>query len=321
MEMNQNSVQEQPAQDIIPTPEQSENRVAAVTNAASQSETAQSSTALEQTLEYTYNPAKAAHITDVLRELLDPEYILLFGKMAGRTPHSDTLTYDLLVITADPPRYNWYDAKRYLKMKIPSIGHGAPYMNIYIHTLHDVESNYGPFIYLARREGIVLYRSHRRKYTRPKGNFDFGHAASAASKYMDAFLPQADRLVGYAEQRIAWEYLRESAFAMAQAAVYYYRTLFYVYHGMEADTCDVQILHHRLHTLSGELPLLFEANEFQSIRTLHCLNRFLANARYDPKFFIMPGELIQHLDRVRKLGKVVTDLCKKRIALYEKRAQ
>lgn len=58
-----------------------------------------------------------------------------------------------------------------------------------------------------------------------------------------------------------------------------------------------------------------------TLRTLHCLNRFLANARYDPKFFIMPGELIQHLDRVRKLGKVVTDLCKKRIALYEKRAQ
>lgn len=321
MEMNQNSAQKQPAQTIIPAPAKSENTDAAAANPESQLEEVHSSAAPQQTLEYTYNPGKAACIAEVLRELLDPEYILLFGKMAGKTPHSDTLTYDLLVITADTSRYNWYDAKRYLKMKIPSIGHGAPYMNIYVHTLHDVESNYTPFIFFARREGIVLYRSRRRKYTRPKGNFDFGQATSVASKYMGTFLPQADRLVSYAEQRIDWEYLRESAFAMAQAAVYYYRTLFYVYHGFEADTCDVQILHHRLRTLSGELPLLFESNEFRSIHTLQCLNRFLANARYDPKFFIMPGELIQHLDRVRKLGEVATGLCKKRIALYEKRAQ
>lgn len=84
-----------------------------------------------------YVPARAVHIADVLRELLDSEYMLLFGKMTGRTLRSDTLAYDVLVITADPPRYDWYDAKRYLKMKIPSIGHGVPYMNIYIHTLHD----------------------------------------------------------------------------------------------------------------------------------------------------------------------------------------
>lgn len=321
MEMNQNSVQEQPVQTIIPAPVQSENTDAAGMSPELQLEEVHSSAAPQQTLEYTYDPEKAACIAEVLRELLDPEYILLFGKMAGKTPISDTLTYDLLVITATPPRYNWYEAKRYLKMKIPSIGHGAPYMNIYVHTLHDVESNYGAFFYLARREGIVLYRSHRRKYTRPKGNFDFGQAASVASKYMGTFLPQADRLVSYAEHRIDWEYLRESAFTMAQAAVYYYRTLFFVYHGFEADTCDVQILHHRLRTISGELPLLFEKDEFRSIHTLRCLNQFLANAQYDPKFFIMPGELIQHLDRVRKLGGVVNDLCKKRIALYEKRTQ
>ncbi len=143
MEMNQNSVQEQPAQTIIPAPAKSENTDAAAANPESQPEELHSSASPQQTLEYTYNPGKAACIAEVLRELLDPEYILLFGKMTGKTPHSDILTYDLLVITADPPRYNWYDAKRYLKMKIPSIGHGAPYMNIYIHTLHDVESNYG----------------------------------------------------------------------------------------------------------------------------------------------------------------------------------
>ena len=108
--MNQNSVQEQPAQTIIPAPTKSENTDAAGMSPESQPEEAHSSAAPQQTLiktfEYTYNPGKAAGIAEVLRELLDPEYILLFGKMVGKTPHSDILTYDLLVITADTPRYN-----------------------------------------------------------------------------------------------------------------------------------------------------------------------------------------------------------------------
>ncbi len=61
---------------------------------------------------------QAAQIADTLCELLDPAQILLFGKMAGRTPLSDTLAYDLLVITDGEPLYNWAEAKRYLKMKI-----------------------------------------------------------------------------------------------------------------------------------------------------------------------------------------------------------
>lgn len=35
----------------------------------------------------------------------------------------------------------------------------------------------------------------------------------------------------------------------------------------------------------------------------------------------MPGELIQILDPIRKLGEAVTDLRKKRIAIYEKTSQ
>lgn len=320
MEMNRNTVQEPAAQPIAPATVRPETADAATPNTES-TEEGLLTDAPPQPLAYAYDPAKAARIADVLRELLDPAYILLFGKMAGTTPHSDTLAYDLLVITDGRPRYGWYEAKRYLKMKIPSVGHGAPYINPYVHTLHDVEASNGPFLYLARREGILLYRSHRRKFTRPKGDFDFGRAAAEASRYAGIFLPQADRLAGYAEQRIDGEYLRESAFAMAQAAVYYYRTLFYVYHGFEAETSDVQVLHHRLHTLSGELPLLFEGDEFRSIHTLHRLNGFSADAPYDPKFSVLSGELIRHLDRVRQLGEVATALCERRIDLYEKRAR
>lgn len=262
-----------------------------------------------------------ARIAECLRELLAPAFIVLFGLQAGRTPHSETVCYDLLVIVESKPLYNWYDAKRYLKMKLPNIGHGAPYLNIYVLTKHDVEANFTPFIYLSRREGILLYRSHGQKFKRPRKNFDFGHAAAVAEKYARTFLPLADQLLLHAEKMTDPMRIRQTAFAMAQAAVYYFRTLFYVYHGFEADTCDIAILQHRLRTLSGELPLLFESDEYNSIHKIPCLKSFLVNARYNPEFFIYPQELEQHLERVKRLGEIVNKLRRRRINLYIERIE
>lgn len=263
-----------------------------------------------------YNPEKAARIANYLRELLDPAYILLFGTLAGGTPHSDTCTYDLLVIVDGTPVYNWDDARRYLRMKLPRTGHGAPYLNIYVHTLHEVDANVVPFLYLARREGIVLYRDSLRKFKRPRRKFDFGQAAADARRYAGAFLPLAGELTGYAEKTPDRESVRKGAFAMAQAAAYYYRTLFYAYHGFEAGTSDVGLLQRRLRTISGELPLLFEPAS-DDLHTLYCLRSFLVNARDNPDFFIHPEELAQHLDRVKRFGEVVNKLCERRIELYK----
>lgn len=268
-----------------------------------------------------YDPAKTARIAECLRELLDPAFIVLFGLQAGGTPHSETVCYDLLVIVESKSHYNWYDAKRYLKMKLPNIGHGTPYLNIYVLTKHEVEANYTPFIYLSRREGILLYRNHGQKFKRPRKNFDFGHAAAVAEKYARTFLPLADQLLLHAGKMTDPMRIRQSAFAMAQAAVYYFRTLFYVYHGFEADTCDIAILQHRLRTLSGEMPLLFESDEYNSIHTIPCLKSFLVNARYNPEFFIYPQELEQHLERVKRLSEVVNKLCRRRINLYMERIE
>ena len=290
METNQKHAQELPAQNII---------------------------AIEPK-QQSYDTLKAARIAETLSELLNPEYILLFGKLADGTPHSDILAYDLLAITDGPTRYDWYAAKRYLKMKLPYIGHGAPYINLYIYTRQYLDANNTPFFYFARKEGIVLH-SRSRKIARPRDGFDFGYAASLAMKYSGIFMPLADKLAGYAQRNLDRDHIRESAFAIAQAAVYYYRTLFYVYHGFEADSCDVRYLHHRLRTLSGELPLLFEPDDFNSATSLRRLNNFTTCAPYDPDFFVETDELARHLDLVKRLGEIVRRLCERRMELYAKR--
>ena len=290
METNQKHAQELPAQNII---------------------------AIEPK-QQSYDTLKAARIAETLSELLNPEYILLFGKLADGTPHSDILAYDLLVVTDGPTRYDWYAAKRYLKMKLPYIGHGAPYINLYIYTRQYLDANNTPFFYFARKEGIVLH-SRSRKIARPRDGFDFGYAASLAMKYSGIFMPLADKLAGYAQRNLDRDHIRESAFAIAQVAVYYYRTLFYVHHGFEADSCDVRYLHHRLRTLSGELPLLFEPDDFNSATSLRRLNNFTTCAPYDPDFFVETDELARHLDLVKRLGEIVRRLCERRMELYAKR--
>lgn len=47
-------------------------------------------------------------------DYFDPAYILLFGRLAGGTPHSDAAAYGLLVVLPEAPEYHWMQAKRAL---------------------------------------------------------------------------------------------------------------------------------------------------------------------------------------------------------------
>lgn len=268
-----------------------------------------------------YDMEKAAKICECLCEVLKPNYVLFFGKLAGKTAHSETNTYDMLFIVDKDCSYTWYDAKRYLKIMLPKVGHGAPYVNIYIQTQHDVESNFVPFFYLARREGIVIYKNCNQKFHRPRIEFDFGHWAVATKKYAISFLTLADRLVEYADKTIGWDNNRVPAFCLAQATVYYYRTLFYVYHGFDIDIEDVEMLHQRLRTISGEIMLLFEPDLARPRSSLRSLKRYLEQGRYDLYFSVETEELQTHYERIKTMGEAIYRICDKRIQFYEKRAK
>ena len=250
-----------------------------------------------------YDPGVVARIAQCLSELLDPAYILLFGSMAGGTPHSDALSYDLLIATHDTPQYNWLDVRRYLKMKMPGAGHGAPYLNIYMYAANYVVSQSSPLFYLARKEGVLLYCSDRHKFKRPKRPYPFSEAACNAKHYYTTFMSLGDQFLEQAGTALTENKIRQAAFATAQAAVYFFQVLFRGY------TRDVMILHERTRTLSAELFLLFESDSFTPIHTLPCLRRFIINARYDSSFFIHVTELEQHLDRVERMQSIVEKVC------------
>lgn len=121
METNQNPAQEQPVQPIVPQTTQAAQQPdieQIVAPAMEPAQPAAQSTAQPAPApqpqpqpgrpdELLYDPDETAqmirHLTD---GYFDPEYVLLFGKLAGGTPHSDAVAYDLLIVVRETPEYD-----------------------------------------------------------------------------------------------------------------------------------------------------------------------------------------------------------------------
>ena len=204
METNQNPVQENPAQRLA--------------------------LELEQPAERLYDPAEAARIVQCLTDgYFDPEYILLFGKLVGGTPHSDAMAYDLLMVVRETPEYDWIQTKRILRYKVPYSCRKITYINLYIMTLSYVESNSTPFLFFAHAEGELLYCSDSYHFQRPKHPIDFAKAYADAKFHFDTFRTQGNELLEQAQDAFSESRnMRLAAQFSAQAMVYFYHTLYYV---------------------------------------------------------------------------------------------
>ena len=295
METNQNLVQEQPAQTIVhettvttqPEPQPVPN--SEPTESASQQQP-------DQPAKLLYDPAEAAQIVHHLTDgYFDPEYILLFGTLAGGTRHSDATAYDLLMVVRKTPEYDWIQAKRILRYRMPYRHRKVTYINPYILPLNYVESNWTPFLYFARAEGKLLYCNDHCHFCRPKHPANFAKAYADAKFHFDTF-----RMLGYdlLEQAqdafVEGRNVRLAAQFTAQAVVYFYHTLYYVYHGMEFDIHDPVVMHDRMRTLSTKLMLVFDDNHIENIFTLPRLKEVLMKTPYCAEFYMSPQELELH---------------------------
>lgn len=266
METNQNPAQEQPVQPMAPQTTQAaqqpdiEQIVApamepaqpAAQSAAQPAPAPQPQPQPGRPDELLYDPDETAQM---IRHLTDgyfaPEYVLLFGKLAGGTPHSDAVAYDLLMVVRETPEYDWIRAKRILRYRMPYRLRKITYINLYILPLNYVESNWTPFLYFARAEGKLLYCNDHYHFRRPKHPANFAKAYADAKFHFDTF-----RMLGYdlLEQAqdafVEGRNVRLAAQFTAQAIVYFYHTLYYVYHGMEFDIHDPVVMHDRMRMLS-----------------------------------------------------------------------
>ncbi len=273
----------------------------------------------EQPAERLYDPAEAAQIVRILTDgYFKPEYILLFGKLVGGTPHSDAAAYDLFVVVRDTPEYDWIQAKRILRCKMPPRLRKIAYINLYILPLNCVESNRTPFLYFAHSEGELLYCSDHCRFRCPKRPIDFAKAYADARFHFDTFRTLGGDLLEQAQNALAeGRNVRLAAQFTAQAAVYFYHTLYWVYHGQEFDIHDPVVMHDRMRTLSTKLMLVFDDNHIENIFTLPRLKEVLMKTPYSAEFRMAPQEMEMHMDRVQQAAGIIENCCELRMELYK----
>lgn len=317
METNQNSAQVQPAQPIAPETAQYEAQPS--TAPEPQPTRPAESPAPEAQSERLYDPTEAAQIVHHLTDgLFDPEYILLFGELAGGTRHSDVAAYDLLLVVRETPEYDWFQAKRLLRYKMPYQHRKITYINLYILPLNYVGSHQTPFLYFARAEGELLYCSDHYDFRRPKHPIDFAKAYADARFHFDTFRTLGYDLLEQAQDAfVESRNVRLAAQFTAQAVVYFYHTLYYVYHGKEFGIHDPVVMHDRMRTLSAKLMLVFDDNHIENIFTLPRLKQVLLKTTYSKEFYMAPQELEMHMERVQKAAGIIENYCGLRLELYK----
>lgn len=271
-----------------------------------------------------YNPAEAERLVEALcTSPLEPEYILLFGSLAGGTPHSDVTAYDLLIAVRRASSYDWALARRYLRNKLPPARREVPYMNIYVLTLEELELLRVPYLHFARTEGELLYCKERYDFRRPHKPHNFRAACSDAALYRDMFLPLGKRFLEQAQEALGIlgdDGIRMAAHAATQAAIQFYRVLYYVYHNQEFESCDPQLMHERMRTLSTELKLLYEDTHIDHVTTLPRLKMYGEKACSDPKFAVNGCVLEQDVERVQRMEEIVERVTEERLKLYDELA-
>ena len=301
MEPNQNPAQEQPVQPIVPQttraaqqPDIEQIVAPAMEPAQPAAQSAAQPAPQPQPQpgrpdELLYDPNEAAqmirHLTD---GYFDPEYVLLFGKLAGGTPHSDAVAYDLLMVVRETPEYDWIRAKRILRYRMPYRYRKVSYINPYILPLNYVESHRTPFLYFAHAEGELLHCSDHYRFRRPKHPIDFAKAYADAKFHFDTFRTLGNDLLEQAQD------------AFAGGRIH-----------------DPVVMHDRMRTLSTKLMLVFDDNHIENIFTLPWLKQILMKTPYSAEFYMAPQELEMHMGRVQKAAEIIENYCGLRLELYK----
>lgn len=273
-----------------------------------------------ETTQPKYDSAEAARIVEHImdNDFIVPEYILLFGSLAGGTRHSDATAYDLLIAVRETPEFDWLQTKRRLRYKMPFRQRKITYINLYIIPLSYIDSHNTPFLYFARSEGELLYCSERYHFRRPKYKPDFAKAYADARFHFDTFRTLGFELLEQANHELTeTRNMRLAGMFAAQAAVYFYHTLYYVYHQTEFDSHDPLIMHERMRTLSTRLMLIYDDDNIRSVQTLASLKHYLLKSPYDKDFDVSPRDMAVHIERTTKAAEIIESCCGLRLELYQ----
>ncbi len=259
-------------------------------------------------------------ITEIIREAVEPEMVILFGSHARGDWVEDEETgyisdYDVLVIVR--PRHAEGGSntiqQRVEREVAEALRHS--HVNAIAHRIDFVNSKIGEGHYFftdIRKEGILLYDSGKHELAKAKDLDDAERQRIAQRDFVQWFESANEFYQGFAGA-LERDHLKKAAFDLHQTTERLYATILLVHTGHKPKVHDIERLDKlsRLHV--GELARVFPRSTPEEERRFDLLKRAYVDARYDPDYTITRGDLEYVAGRVRELKTLVEETCRGKI--------
>jgi predicted nucleotidyltransferase len=271
--------------------------------------------------------AEIIGIAGIIREVINPEMIILFGSYAKGTYVEDRYItkdgtryeyisdYDFLVVTKENPE------KPYILESaiMDRVGRHDPPVNLEIHGMDYINKGLeiGEYFFVdIISEGILLYDKGTVTFAKPR-ELTPAEKKEKAQRYFDTWFPQAGELIYGTKIYLERDSLRTGAFLLHQATESLYYATLLVFTDYKPKIHNLWRLRKKTKPYSEELFSVFHAETDKKEEHLFdLLKRGYIDARYREDYTITSKELGILIERVGKMIPIVERICKDKIASF-----
>jgi len=265
-------------------------------------------------------------IVEIIKEVANPEMIILFGSYAKGTYTEHSYTgrdgiryeyvsdYDLLVVTNEAIEKSYVlddeitNRARMYKSAVNMEIHDIAYINEGL--------EFGQYFFSdIIKEGIVLHNRNSVQFSMPR-RLTYSEEKNFSQRYFDKWFKRGIEFLIDSKNAYERDSLNNSVFHLHQSTESFYYTTLLVFTGYKPKTHNLGKLRKQAKELSQELYLLFPAETNKSEKHLFdLLKRGYVDARYRDDYYITKEQLATLIERVEEMRDVVKKICSAKINL------
>lgn len=271
-------------------------------------------------------------ITGIITEMIDAEFIILFGSYArgdwveDRYIGDDNILYeyqsdyDLLIVVKDLPEYQYKGYRKRIRRKARMAADCDTRLSIIMHSIDEVKAaikrgNY--FFSDIKKEGILLYSSKRFRLPAVK-ELNLKQRQGNAERDFRNWFESAKNFYGAFKSELRKKHNKLAAFDLHQATEHSYHTALLVFTGYKAKLHDLEELGIQVDRLNSEFKGIFPQNTDEEKRLFKLLRNAYVGARYDMGYKITKEELEYLAEQVKLLQDITEKVCKEKIGSFIK---
>lgn len=262
-------------------------------------------------------------IVDIIRDVVHPEKIILFGSHAKGTQvehryqtkdgiiHEYISDYDFLVVTSDNPEKTYVQESKIMDR----VDHFNPPVNLEIHQIDYINEGleWGQYFFAdIVREGILLFDSGQVQFVESR-NLTPSERRTISQRYLDKWYNRGVGFLSGIDGYILKNEYNVSAFILHQAAESFFYTTLLVFTHYKPKTHNLGKLKKQIKNISQELYLLFPEDDKAEKHIFDLLKRGYVDARYKDDYRISEREVVTLMNRVQNMKNIVLKICVQQI--------